>query len=96
MTTLEIVRHRRSEILAVARKHGATNVRVFGSVARGDDSPDSDLDLLVDASESASAWFPARLILDLQELLGRKVDIVTERGLNPYLRDQVLAEARPV
>lgn len=96
MTALEAVRHRRREILDVARKHGATNVRVFGSVVRGEDSPDSDIDLLVDVSGPTSAWFPAGLILDLEELLRRRIDVVTERGLNPLLRDEVLREAQPV
>jgi len=96
MTTLDVVRHRRTEILEVARKHGATNVRIFGSVLRGEDHPDSDVDLLVDAPGPTSAWFPAGLILDLEELLRRKVDVITERGLSPFIRDRVLREAQPV
>jgi hypothetical protein len=96
MTTLDAVRHRRREILEVARKHGATNVRIFGSVLRGEDAPDSDIDLLVDAPGTTSAWFPAGLVLDLEELLGRRVDVITERGLNPFIRDDVLREAQPV
>jgi len=71
-------------------------VRIFGSVVRGDDEPDSDIDLLVDALGPTSAWFPAGLILDLEELLARRIDVVTERGLNPFIRDRVLDEAQPV
>ena len=96
MTTLDAVRQRRTEILELARKHGATNVRIFGSVLRGDDGADSDVDLLVDAPGPTSAWFPAGLILDLEELLRRKVDVITERGLSPFIRDRVLREAQPV
>ena len=96
MTTLDAVRQRRAEILELARKHGATNVRIFGSVLRGEDDPDSDVDLLVDATGSTSAWFPAGLILDLEELLRLKVDVITERGLSPFIRERVLREAQPV
>ena len=96
MTTLDVVRQRRDDIIAIARKHGATNVRIFGSVLRGDDGPTSDIDLLVDAVGPTSPWFPAGLILDLEEILARKIDVVTERGLNPFIRDHVLREAQPV
>ena len=61
MTTLDAVRQHRSEILALARKHGAANVRIFGSVLRGEDKPDSDIDLLIDAPGPTSPWFPAGL-----------------------------------
>jgi hypothetical protein len=96
MTTLDAIRGRRKDILEIAGKHGATNVRIFGSVLRGDDGPTSDIDLLVDTAGVTSAWFPAGPILDLEELLARKIDVVTERGLNPFIREQVLREARPV
>ena len=96
MTTLDSIRRRRKDILEIAAKHGATNVRIFGSVARGDDGPASDIDLLVDTEGVTSAWFPAGLILDLEELLARKIDVVTDRGLNPFIREQVLREAQPV
>lgn len=96
MTTLDAVRQHRSEILELARKHGVTNVRIFGSVLRGDDDLQSDIALLVDAPGPTSAWFPAGLILDLEALLVRKIDVVTERSLNPFIRDEVLREAQPV
>lgn len=93
MATIEILQAKRQDLLEVARRHGVTSIRVFGSVARGDDSPESDVDLLVTTGPEVSSWFPAGLVLDLQELLGRRIDVVTENGLNPLLRDQVMAEA---
>jgi uncharacterized protein len=94
--TLELIRAHRDKILQIATEHGARNIRVFGSVARGDARPDSDVDFLVDAGSATSSWFPAGLILDLQNLLGRRVEVVTERGLNALIRDDVLREAVPV
>ena len=91
-----LLREKREEILGIAAKHGASNVRVFGSVARGEARPDSDVDLLVETGPETSSWFPAGLILDLEEILGRRVEVVTERGLNQYLRDRVLREALPL
>lgn len=84
----------RAIILRIAAKHGARNVRIFGSVARGEARPDSDLDLLVDRDTQTSPWFPAGLVLELENVLGRKVDVVTEGGLSPYLRERILHEAR--
>lgn len=93
MATIEILQAKRRDLLEIARRHGVTSIRVFGSVARGEDSPESDVDFLVTTGPEVSSWFPAGLVLDLQELLGRRIDVVTENGLNPLLRDQVLAEA---
>ena len=93
MGTLEMLHEKRSHILELAQRHGVTSVRVFGSVVRGQDKGASDIDLLVTVGTETTPWFPAGLILDLQVLLGRRVEIVTERGLNPALRDGVLAEA---
>ena len=93
MTTIDLLHEKREDVLKVAGRHGVTSVRVFGSVARGDESSASDIDLLVTTGPSVSPWVPAGLILDLEELLGRHIDIVTESGLNPLLRDQVLTEA---
>lgn len=87
---------RRAEILEVARRHGARNVRVFGSFARGEARPESDLDLLVEAGPEHSPFFPAGLIADLEDLLGRKVEVVEPEGLHGYLRDRVLKEAIPL
>jgi predicted nucleotidyltransferase len=92
----EILQEKREEILKIARRHGADQVRVFGSVARGDARPDSDIDLLVRPGLKTSAWFPAGLVLDLEELLGRKVDVLTENALHWYIRDRILSEAVPL
>jgi uncharacterized protein len=96
MTVEQLLHEKREEIQRIAAKHGARNVRIFGSVARREARPDSDIDLLVDAGPKTSSWFPAGLILDLEEVLGCKVEVVTEKGLNEYLRDRVLAEAVPL
>ena len=96
MITKDIIRQRRDDIVRLAAKHGATNIRVFGSVARGQAKQDSDLDLLIDVGPKTSSWFPAGLILDLENLLGCRVEIVTEKGLDPALRDRVLSEAIPL
>ena len=92
----QLLRERRHEIQQIAARHGACNVRVFGSVARGEARPDSDIDFLIDTASSTSSWFPAGLILDLEDLLGRRVDVVTEKALQPYIRDRVLREAVPL
>ena len=94
--TEQLVQDRRAQILRIAEQHGAHNVRVFGSVARGDARPDSDVDLLVDAGPVTSSWFPAGLVLDLEELLGRRVEVVTEKALRAEIRDYVLREAVPL
>ena len=94
MKVEDIVSSHREEILATARKHGAYNVRVFGSVARGEARPDSDIDFLVSLDAGRSLIDLARLLRELQSLLGRNVDVVTEAGLRPRIRPQVLREAR--
>jgi uncharacterized protein len=86
----------RDVIKQIAAEHGALNVRVFGSRARGDARPDSDVDLLIDVGPRTSSWFPAGLVLDLERVLGYRVDVVTERALLPGLRDSVLREAVPL
>jgi uncharacterized protein len=92
----QLLREKRDEIERIAAKHGARNVRVFGSVARGEARQDSDIDFLVDTSSETSSWFPAGLVLDLEEILGCKVEVVTEKGLNPHLKQRVLDEALPL
>ena len=96
LDTAQLVRTKREEIQRIAAKHGARNVRIFGSVARGDARQESDVDFLIDAGPVTSSWFPAGLILDLEDLLGKHVDVVTEDGLDPLLRERVLREAIPV
>lgn len=96
MKMRELLQAKRDEILRIAARHGAHNIRLFGSTVRGEDTPQSDVDLLVDAGPTTGSWFPAGLILDLEHVLGRRVEIVTEKGLNPYLREHVLREAVPL
>jgi predicted nucleotidyltransferase len=86
----------REVIRRIAERHGARNVRVFGSVARGEARPDSDLDLLVEAGPSTTPWFPGGLVVDLEEALGRRVDVVSVGGLAAGLRERILAESVPV
>ena len=84
------------EILRVAHAHGASTVRVFGSRARGDSRSDSDLDLLIALEPGRSLLDIVAIKQDLEDLLGYSVDVVTEGGLSPYLRDRILAEALPL
>ena len=92
----QLLRERRTAILQLATQHGARRVRIFGSIVRGTATEGSDIDLLV-------AFEPDRSLLDLigfkqdlQELLGRPVDVVSEGGLSPYLKDRILQEAQPL
>lgn len=96
MTQLELVRSKKAAILALAAKHGARNVRVFGSVARGEERSDSDIDLLVDMEEGRTYFDLVDLWLETQTLMGRKVDVLTEPEVSPYIRKQVLKEAVPL
>jgi uncharacterized protein len=90
----ELLDDRRLQILAIAEKHGAYRVRVFGSVARGEATEDSDIDFLVDYDvEKITPWFPGGLLLELEQLLNRKVDIATVDMLKERIRDRVLHEA---
>lgn len=92
----QLLNEKRDDIRTIASKHGAYNIRIFGSVVRGEAGPDSDIDFLIDVGPTTSSWFPAGLILDLEEILGRHVEIVTAKALNPYIRDHVLREAIPL
>jgi len=87
---------KRAAILNIAAKHGVRRIRVFGSFARGDAREDSDLDLLVEAGPNTPPWFPGGLLADLEEELGRRVDIAEESTLHPLIRDRVLDEAIPL
>ena len=91
--SIEELRARREEILGTATKHGARNVRLFGSAARGDAGPASDLDFLVEMEEGRSLLDLVGLWQDLEALLGCKVDVLTDGGISPYLRDRIYAEA---
>jgi len=92
----KVIKEKREEILALAAKHGAYNVRVFGSAVRGEAGPASDVDFLVSVGPKRSPFFPGGLLADLEELLGCKVDIVTEKALHWYIREKVLKEAVPL
>lgn len=90
----ELLKDKREAIIEIAARHGAFNVRVFGSVARGEATEESDVDFLIDYdSTRRSPWFPVGLIHDLEALLERKVDIATVAGLKERIREQVLNEA---
>jgi len=92
----ELLQAKRNEILRIAERHGAGNVRVFGSVVTGGATEKSDVDFLVSTHGQTSPWFPAGLVEELEALLGRKVDVVTENGLYWLLRRRILKQARPL
>ncbi len=92
----ELLGKKRDSILKIAAHHGAYNVRVFGSVARGEARPGSDIDFLVDSGPGRTPFFPGGLVADLEELLGRPVQVLTESALHPRIRAQVLEEAVPL
>lgn len=96
MDIAELLEAKKGEILDIAAKHGACNVRVFGSVARGEAGPESDVDLLVEVGPGRTPFFPGGLIADLEDLLGKKVQVVTQEDLHWYIRDRVLQEAVPL
>ena len=96
MMTLETVRGRRGRLLDLAARHGARNLRVFGSVARGEADVASDLDLLVDLEPGRSLIDLGALLSAIDAALGTRVDVVTEAGLRPALRERVLRDAVPL
>lgn len=96
MKAMDMLIERRDEILAVAKEHGAYNVRVFGSVARGEDDDKSDIDLLVDMEKGRSLLDLGGLLMDLRELLDCSVDVATEDGLKERIGDRVMRDAIPL
>jgi len=92
----ELLQEKREDILHIAARRGASNVRIFGSVARGEADSKSDIDLLVDLEPGRSLFDLGGLLMDLQDLLDHKVDVVTERGLRERIREHVLKEAVPL
>ncbi len=96
MQVMELLETKREVILDTAARHGAYNVRVFGSVARGEADEESDVDFLVNMETGRSLFDLGALLMDLQDLLARDVDVVTEAGLRPRIRQRVLSEARPL
>ncbi|WP_414548102.1 nucleotidyltransferase family protein [Anabaena sp. CCY 0017] len=90
----QLLYEKREEILRIATQHGAYNLRLFGSVARGEETDASDIDFLVDYDlDKISPWFPGGLISDLENILNRKVDVVTPKSLHDLIRDKVFHEA---
>jgi uncharacterized protein len=96
MSLQELLREKRQEILDIAAKHGGYNVRIFGSVARGEDDEHSDVDMLVELAPGRSLFDLGGVLTDSEKLLGCKVDVVTERGLRKRIRERVLQEAVPL
>jgi len=96
MVTLDVLKAKREDILRLAGQWGARDVRVFGSVARGDASPSSDVDFLVEFEPGRSLLDHGGLVMDLQDLLGCEVDVVSEGGMRPRFRERVLKEAVPL
>lgn len=96
MGIVEVVASKRHDILRIAARHGVQRIRMFGSVARGDAGPQSDVDFLVEVGPTHSPFFPGGLVSDLEALLGRRVDVVEPDGLYAPLRDSVLKEAVPL
>ncbi len=92
----ELLKEKRQDILRIAAQHGAYNERVFGSAVRGEAGPESDVDFLVDLEPDKSLFDVGGLLMDLQALLGREVDVVTEKALHWYIRDHVSREAQPL
>jgi uncharacterized protein len=90
----ELLTAKRDDILRIAAKHGARNLRIFGSVARGETRPDSDVDFLVEMQPGRTLFDLGALLMELREFLGLKVDVVTEHGLKPRIREHVLKEAQ--
>ncbi len=96
MTVYEILKSKREQILRIAQEHGAYNVRVFGSVVRGEADEKSDIDLLVDLEPGRTLLDHAALLVELQQVMGCRVDVVTSRGLRERIRERVLQEAVPL
>ena len=95
-THAEQIKHKRKDILRLAKRYGVTEMSVFGSTARGEDTPESDIDFLVELEPGRSLFNVGGLLLDLESLLGCKVDVVTEKSLHWYIREKVLSEAIPL
>ena len=96
MKRIELIKLKRPEILRLAARHGAYNIRLFGSVARSEADSRSGVNLLVDLEPGRSLLDLGGLLMDMQELLGCPVDVVTEKGLRPRIRERVLQEAIPI
>ncbi|CAN5665312.1 nucleotidyltransferase [soil metagenome] len=96
MALLEDLHNRRDQILAIAARYGASNVRLFGSVLRHEERPDSDVDLLIDMADGRGFDDYLALVEELESVLSRRVDVVIERSLSPHFRPYIEAEAQPL
>jgi uncharacterized protein len=96
MTIQEVVKEKREKILGLAAQHGASNVRIFGSVARGEEEPGSDVDFLVSLEPGTTLIRHAALARKLRRLLGRKVHVVSERALRERIKERIVKEAVPI
>ena len=94
--SVTLLKDKRKDILRIAERYGARNVRIFGSIVRGEATLDSDVDFLVDMEPGRSLFDLGGMLMDLQDLLACKVDVVTEKGLRARIRDSVLKEAVPL
>ncbi len=93
---LQDLRSRRTDILAVAQRHGVGRIRLFGSSARNEAAPESDVDFLIEVDGPTTPWFPGGLVADLETLLGCRVDVVEPQAIRRELRDTILKEAVPL
>ena len=96
MTISELIREKRQDILRIARTHGVNRVRLFGSVARGEARAESDVDFLIEVSGPTTPWFPGGLVADLEELLGRRVDVIEAETLADSVRENIKRDAVPL
>lgn len=96
MSLPPLLESHRSRILEAAARHGVGRLEVFGSAARGELRDESDVDFLIEVTGPTTPWFPGGLVAELEEILGRRVDVAERRSLNPLLRDHILREARPL
>ena len=96
MEITRLLKEKRNEILRIAAKYGATNIRIFGSVARGESDDSSDVDFLVKFALGVTLIHQSALIRELEALLGGKVDVVSENGLRPRIRERIMKEAIPL
>ncbi|GMT42843.1 MAG: DNA polymerase subunit beta [bacterium] len=92
----DVIKENRGEILRIARKHGVSRMRLFGSVVRGEAEPDSDVDFLIDVDGPTTPWFPGGLVANLESLLGRSVDVVETGSIREEMKERILEEAVPL
>lgn len=94
--SIDDLRAKREGILEIARRHGVGRVRLFGSVARGEETPGSDVDFLIEVEGPTSPWFPGGVVVELEDLLACRVDVVELEGIRDGLRATILREAVPL